>query len=169
LANVVFSTILAANLGTGSTPNLNLSNSILREVTCAPSVLDDGLNLQFQSTSCPGSIPTMNPDLDPRLLQNNGGPTPTVALLPGSPAVNAIAIGDCVDQNNSPVKTDQRGFGRPAGSACDMGAFELGATQAPASRIGGLEPGAPCGQGVFGNYRTILPRSRACFRTSDQF
>ena len=169
LANVVFSTILAADLGTGSTPNLNLSNSILREVTCAPSVLDDGLNLQFQSTSCPGSIPTMNPDLDPRLLQNNGGPTPTVALLPGSPAVNAIAIGDCVDQDNNPVKTDQRGFGRPAGSACDMGAFELGATQAPGSGIGGLEPDAPCGQGFFGNYRTILPRSRACFQTSDQF
>jgi hypothetical protein len=111
----------------------------------------------------------MNPDLDPRLLQNNGGPTPTVALLPGSPAVNAIAIGDCVDQDNNPVKTDQRGFGRPADSACDMGAFELGALQAAGSGIGGLEPEAPCGQGVFGNYRTILPRSRACFQTSDQF
>jgi predicted outer membrane repeat protein len=131
LANVVFSTILAANLGTGSTPNLNLSNSILREVTCASSVHDDGLNLQFQSTSCPGSIPTMNPDLDTRLLQNNGGPTPTVALLAGSPAVDAIAIGDCVDQDNNPVKTDQRGFGRPAGPACDIGAFELGATPIP--------------------------------------
>ena len=131
LANVVFSTILAANLGTGSTPNLNLSNSILREVTCASSVHDDGLNLQFQSTSCPGSIPTMNPDLDPRLLQNNGGPTPTVALLTGSPAVDAIALGDCVDQDSNPVKTDQRGFGRPAGPACDIGAFELGATPVP--------------------------------------
>jgi predicted outer membrane repeat protein len=131
LANVGFSTILAANLGTGSTPNLNLSNSILREVTCAPSMLDDGFNLQYQSTSCPGSIPTMNPHLDTRLLENNGGPTPTVALLPGSPAVDAIPIGDCVDQGNNPVKTDQRGFGRPAGPACDIGAFELGATSAP--------------------------------------
>ena len=131
LANVGFSTILAANLGTGSTPNLNLSNSVLREVTCAPSMLDDGFNLQYQSTSCPGSIPTMNPNMDPRLLQNNGGPTPTVALLPGSPAIDAIPIGDCVDQDNNPVKTDQRGFGRPAGPACDIGAFELGATPAP--------------------------------------
>ena len=66
LANVGFSTILAADLGIGSTPNINLSNSILREVTCAPSVHDDGFNLQFQSTSCPGSIPTANPALDPR-------------------------------------------------------------------------------------------------------
>ena len=79
LANVVFSTILAADLGIGSTPNINLSNSILREVTCAPSVRDDGFNLQFQSTSCPGGIPTANPDMDPRMLRNNGGPTPTVA------------------------------------------------------------------------------------------
>jgi len=142
LANVVFSTILAANLGTGSTPNLNLSNSILREVTCAPSVLDEGLNLQFQSTSCPGSIPTMNPDLDSRLLQNNGGPTPTIALLEGSPAIDAIAIGDCIDQNKNQVKTDQRGFGRPAGPACDMGAYEFGAKQAPGSGIGGIEPDA---------------------------
>lgn len=142
LANVVFSTILAADLGTGSTPNVNLSNSILREVTCASAVLDEGLNLQFQSTSCPGSIPTMNPDLDPRLLQNNGGPTLTVALLKGSPAIDAIPIGDCVDQDKNTVKTDQRGFGRPAGAACDMGAYEFGAAQAPGSGIGGIEPDA---------------------------
>lgn len=133
LANVVFSTIFAADLGTGSAPNINLSNSILREVTCAPSVRDDGFNLQFQSTSCPGSIPTMTPDTDPRLLRDNGGPTPTIALLERSPAIDAVPIGDCVDQTNTPVKTDQRGFGRPAGPACDIGAFEFRATQAPGS------------------------------------
>jgi len=130
LANVVFSTIAAANLGTGSTPSIQLSNSILREVTCG-GVVDEGLNLQFQSTGCPGSIPVKNPDLDPRFLENNGGPTPTIALLPGSPAINAIAIGDCVDQNNQRVTTDQRGFGRPAPadpSHCDTGAYEFGAT-----------------------------------------
>jgi predicted outer membrane repeat protein len=128
LGKVVFSTIVAANLGIGSTPTMYLSNSILREVTCA-SVVDDGFNLQFQSTGCPESIPVMNPDLDPRFLENNGGPTPTIALLPSSPAINAIAIGDCVDQNNNPVETDQRGFGRPDPadpSHCDIGAYEFG-------------------------------------------
>ena len=130
LGNVVFSTIVAANLGVGSTPTTHLSNSILRQVGCS-AVTDDGLNLQFQSTGCPGSIPTTNPDLDPRFLANNGGPTPTIALLGGSPAIGAIAIGDCVDQNNNPVKTDQRGFARPDAadpSHCDMGAYEFGAT-----------------------------------------
>jgi len=162
LANVVFSTILAANLGTGSTPNLNLSNSILREVTCSASVSDDGLNMQFQSTSCPGSIPTMNPDLDPRLLQNNGGPTPTIALLADSPAIDAIAIGDCVDQNKNPVKNDQRGFGRPAGPACDMGAFEFGAKQAPGSGIGGIEPDA-LRLGIFSRLRNGLAGIESLF------
>jgi hypothetical protein len=75
----------------------------------------------------------MNPDTDPRLLRDNGGPTPTIALLERSPAIDAVPIGDCVDQTNTPVKTDQRGFGRPAGPACDIGAFEFRATQAPGS------------------------------------
>ena len=56
---------------------------------------------------------------------DNGGPTKTYALLPGSPALDA-AIGDC---NNH----DQRGFPRPVDgngdgvAVCDLGAFELGA------------------------------------------
>lgn len=63
-------------------------------------------------------------------LQNNGGPTQTVALLSGS---NAIDVGDptfgfdCLDQNSDPILTDQRGFTRPAGYFCDIGAFEYGA------------------------------------------
>lgn len=48
-------------------------------------------------------------------LANNGGPTPTIALLPGSPAINAgIVI--------SGRTTDQRGL--PIGAAPDIGAFE---------------------------------------------
>jgi hypothetical protein len=58
---------------------------------------------------------------DPKLgpLANNGGPTLTVALLPGSPAIDA---GNTL---LAPV-TDQRGFPRPAGLAADIGAFEYG-------------------------------------------
>jgi len=44
----------------------------------------------------------VNPDLGP--LQNNGGPTQTMALLPGSPAINAG------DNTNAPAD-DQRGPG----------------------------------------------------------
>jgi hypothetical protein len=57
--------------------------------------------------------------LDPKLgpLTNNGGPTLTMALLPGSPAIDA---GD----NASAPPTDQRGVVRPYGVACDIGAYE---------------------------------------------
>ncbi len=50
-------------------------------------------------------------------LANNGGPTATFALLPGSPAINAgTAIAG--------VTTDQRGLDRSVGSAPDIGAVE---------------------------------------------
>lgn len=60
-------------------------------------------------------------------LANNGGPTATHALLPGS---NAIDGGDpdngCVDFNALPLATDQRGAARVQGDHCDIGAFEYG-------------------------------------------
>ena len=52
-------------------------------------------------------------------LQDNGGPTETHALLPGSPALDQIPVVDCE------VSDDQRGVARPQGPACDVGAFEL--------------------------------------------
>ncbi len=59
-----------------------------------------------------GSSP-LNPLL--AALGNYGGPTQTMALLPGSPAIDA---------GSSSVPTDQRGVSRPKGSAGDIGAFE---------------------------------------------
>jgi hypothetical protein len=59
-----------------------------------------------------------DPKLDPNGLQNNGGPTQTIALLPDSPAIDAAV--DC-----PPPTADQRGIARPQGPACDSGAFEL--------------------------------------------
>jgi len=51
-------------------------------------------------------------------LQDNGGPTETRDLLPGSPAIDAGSAA-C-----PPPATDQRGVARPQGSACDIGAVE---------------------------------------------
>ena len=58
---------------------------------------------------------------DPKLgpLANNGGPTLTMALLPGSPAI------DAADTSAAPA-TDQRGAPRPVGPAADIGAYEYG-------------------------------------------
>ncbi len=58
-------------------------------------------------------------------LEQNGGPTTTVALLPGSPAIDAIPPEACTDDQGNTLTTDQRGVTRPQGAACDIGAFEL--------------------------------------------
>jgi hypothetical protein len=60
-------------------------------------------------------------------LQDNGGPTQTHALLPGSVAIDKIPAEDCVDADGQPLTTDQRGEPRPetGGTMCDVGAFEV--------------------------------------------
>jgi hypothetical protein len=59
-------------------------------------------------------------------LQNNGGPTPTMALLPGSPAIDA---GD----NTDAPEWDQRGVGYPriVNGTVDIGAFEVQSSLIP--------------------------------------
>ena len=62
-------------------------------------------------------------------LQNNGGPTPTHALLAGSVAIDMGETPLCTDNMGLPILTDQRGLPRPANGAgtyrCDIGAFEV--------------------------------------------
>jgi hypothetical protein len=72
---------------------------------------------------------------DPKLgpLADNGGPTLTMALLTGSPAI------DAGDTSAAPA-TDQRGFPRPAGLAVDIGAYEL--CYPPILRISAPQAGA---------------------------
>jgi hypothetical protein len=76
-----------------------------------------GCPITYQSTDILDTNPLLGP------LAFNGGPTPTHALLPGSPAIDA---------GNS-AGSDQRGFSRPvdlpnypnAANGSDIGAFEL--------------------------------------------
>jgi CSLREA domain-containing protein len=60
----------------------------------------------------PGTDPLLGP------LADNGGPARTLALTPGSPAIDAGAATGC-------PATDARGIARPQGLACDIGAFEV--------------------------------------------
>ena len=85
---------------------------------------DDATCTFFTGT---GDLNSTAAGLAPAGLQNNGGPTETVALLATSAAVNAIPVSPtnyCTDANGNPVTTDQRGVPRPQGSGCDIGAFE---------------------------------------------
>lgn len=68
------------------------------------------------------SVPPDTLDADPMLaaLSDNGGPTQTLALLPGSPAIDA-------GNNVAALATDQRGPGYPrvVGVSADIGAYEV--------------------------------------------
>ncbi len=133
----------------GSTANIESSIVALNTASgCCPDVSGSfsskGFNLIGKSdgsigftvaTDRTGTIASpLDPKLDPAGLQNNGGPTQTIALLSGSPAI---------DQGTSSGLTgtltvDQRGVGYsrtvnegisrpPGGDGTDIGAFEFGA------------------------------------------
>jgi hypothetical protein len=78
-----------------------------------------GTNLLGDSDCLPRAedIVAADPVLGP--LADNGGPTRTHALLPGSPAIET-AVQACA---STPV--DQRYVTRPQGTHCDIGAFEF--------------------------------------------
>ncbi len=73
-------------------------------------------NTQGGSGFHPTDLLNVNPLLGP--LQDNGGPTFTHALLPGSPALDA---GD----NTDAPEFDQRGLPRIVADTIDIGAFEV--------------------------------------------
>jgi len=68
-------------------------------------------------------------------LQDNGGLTWTHALLIGSNAVDT-GVGGCLDHNNNPLTSDQRGVARPQNGTCDIGAYELVAAIVPSTNSG---------------------------------
>ncbi|HTX80505.1 MAG TPA: sortase [Longilinea sp.] len=106
---------------------LNYANSILSHPLAGTDCEDWGwigtntANL-VQDGSCSPALdgdPTLGP------LADNGGPTQTMALLAGSPAIDAGDTSYCAAD---PVNDkDQRGVTRPQGAHCDIGAFEYGA------------------------------------------
>jgi hypothetical protein len=86
-------------------------------------LLDDtSCNSEFSNSTDHNNIPA---GLDSGGLQDNGGPTETVAILSNSAALDAIPTASCTDVDGNTLTTDQRGTTRPQGSACDIGAFEL--------------------------------------------
>ncbi|HEX6607275.1 MAG TPA: choice-of-anchor Q domain-containing protein, partial [Chloroflexia bacterium] len=92
-------------------------------------VTSGGYNLIGNSSGGSGFVAADLLDVDPHIgpLLYNGGPTLTHALLPGSPAINAGAPGQCSAQ-------DQRGLPRTDG-ACDIGAYEVGNTSRGTAQV----------------------------------
>jgi hypothetical protein len=109
-----------------------LQNSIVANNSsggnCSGNITTKGYNLS-NDNSCnfngPGDVQNANPLLGP--LQYNGGPTKTMALGAGSPAIDAGNPSGCTDGKGNLLKTDQRGKPRPNTEdtgGCDIGAYE---------------------------------------------
>jgi CSLREA domain-containing protein len=108
------------------------------DFNCSGTLTSGGYNLDSDG-SCNLSADTDLVGVDPLLgpLADNGGRTWTHALLPGSPAIDAITeMAACT------VETDQRGVPRPQGAGCDIGAFELeqAANQPPDCSLASATP-----------------------------
>lgn len=87
---------------------------------CVGAITSLGNNLEDQATcgfTAPNDLQNTNPELGP--LADNGGPTPTHALIPGSPAINGGSNDGC-------PAGDQQGVRRPLLGTCDIGAYEYG-------------------------------------------
>ena len=121
-----------------------LVNTILYENQtggdCRGTITDGGHNLVFSLPQLGGIVPdpcnlSGFSTGDPKLaaLADNGGPTQTMRLQPGSAAIDQVPATGA----NCPA-TDQRGVARPGGTRCDIGAYEVApptATTGPASQI----------------------------------
>ncbi len=116
-----------ANGGTATLNNSLLASNSGGDIDFAPvsgsnNLIDDAANAGGLTSGSNGNIVGVNPLL--AALGTYGGPTQTIALLPGSPALDAGNTALAVDGENNPLATDQRGMPRVAGAAVDIGAFE---------------------------------------------
>jgi CSLREA domain-containing protein len=115
-----------ASFGTTTLTNTIVANTV-NGANCSGTTVSMGHNLDSDGTctlSSPGDLSAMDPKLGP--LQDNGGPTLTHALLPGSPAIDAGD--DAVTGPPLTLTTDQRGLPRQARLHVDIGAVESSAT-----------------------------------------
>jgi hypothetical protein len=115
------------NGGTATLQNSIVANNSGKD--CSGTITSNGYNLSSDGTcdfDGPGDLNNTDPQLGP--LQNNGGPTETMAIPLQSPALDAGNPSGCRDSQGHLLTTDQRGYPRPGKDKrdhrCDMGAYE---------------------------------------------
>ena len=98
---------------------------------CFGTIGSEGHNLIGNDEGCTitpttgDQIGTIGSPIDPKLapIADNGGPTPTHALLPGSPAIDGGEAAPARSGGTGCDAADQRGA--PRSGTCDIGAYEL--------------------------------------------
>lgn len=112
---VVSNTIFAGNTAASGPPD------------CNAVLTSEGHNLVANAIGCTATGPgdLLNVDAKLGVLADNGGPTRTHALQPGSPAIDAGDPGAPGSGAPACPATDQRGLLRPVGAGCDIGAVEV--------------------------------------------
>jgi hypothetical protein len=117
VAAILYDTIVAGNLR--GTANDDVYG-VLDAVNSLSNLIGDGTGSNLINGSNGNLVGTHDAPIDPLLgpLQDNGGPTWTMALLDGSPALGA---GD----SDGVSDTDQRSLPRVVNGRIDIGAFEV--------------------------------------------
>ena len=118
-------TIVAGNTATDLTADVNGA------VTGSNNLIGDGTGMTGLTNNDAGhnQVGNSGSPIDPKLgpLADNGGPTQTMALLAGSPAIDAGDNDLARDANGFSLITDQRGvgFSRIENGTVDIGTFEV--------------------------------------------
>jgi CSLREA domain-containing protein len=141
------------------------ANSVGTDVQCSGSFTSQGYNLRSATdTGCTGFTASGDlVDANPLFgtLGANGGPTQTIPLLAGSPAINAGNPATPGGAFPACPATDQRGLPRGGGAGiCDIGAFEV---QPPPSPPGG-DGGGGGATGPTGLRAKAIKRCKKKFR-----
>jgi hypothetical protein len=175
-STVVGNSVVAAGHGNGSNLDLTFESPVRDTIVAEPLGDGEDCSVEYESGgfnidedgSCgfdKGSdLSGVDPGLDP-VLKDNGGPTPTHALLPGSVAI---------DRGNAfGATTDQRGLPRPSdfpaianiesGDGSDVGAFELQAPAPQSPSLGVATVSLVAGDRTPPNTRILRGPSRVTF------
>ena len=133
----VKNTLIALNTATGMTPTPDVQGPFTSQGFNLIGKADGSTGFTGPGDQTGTIASPLDPKLDPNGLQDNGGPTRTIALLFGSPAIDKATAG-INPTTGMPLTTDQRGtrfartFNDPnlpnaaaGGDGTDIGAFEV--------------------------------------------